>query len=199
MRADEMYQNKQHKVIPSEQNRDFPNKDEECTCGWKGYGTAGTPEARDVHFRIVQGQGGKLVKQMIYLASPHTHTNLGVREDRYKAALHCVSYFLERGFWMFSPIVHCHNLPMNQDENTIKWETWAEFDTETVTRMDEVWVLMIPGTEESKGVKAEVKIARLQGKKIFTVWPVTGADGKQDYTITHFTEMFLTKSDAKTL
>lgn len=197
MRADEMYQNKQHKVIEAEDGGDICSCGEFYNLGGKNLSIDVRQELRNDHFEQVRRDGGKLVKQMIYLASPHTHTNSGIRDDRYKSALHCLSYFLERGFWMFSPIVHSHNLPMNQTEHTVKWETWAEFDTETITRMDEVWLLMIPGTTESKGVKKEVEIAKLQGKKIFTVWPVTDREGKKDYTITAFTESFL--EDAKTL
>lgn len=107
-------------------------------------------------------------KPLIYLASPHSHTSAGIRQDRYQAALECTSWLIENGFWCFSPIVHSHNLPCNSGDR-ISFEWWKDFDTEAITRMDEFWILIIPGTLESKGVKAEVEIAKLQGKKIMII------------------------------
>lgn len=124
------------------------------------------------------------VKKMIYLASPHSHTSSGVRQDRYEAALQCTSWLIERGFWCFSPIVHSHNLPCNVGDK-ISWEWWKEFDTETIMRCDEVWVLLIPGTNESKGVRAEIEIAKIQGKKIIGIYP----RNKNDYEIYELTSL----------
>lgn len=127
-------------------------------------------------------------KPMIYLASPHSHTSSGVREDRYQAALKCTSWMIENGFWVFSPIVHSHNLPCNKGDK-ISWEFWKEFDTETIKRFDEVWVLMIVGTTESKGVKAEVEIAKTQNKIIKTIHEVRypyREDGNYDYSVLDF-------------
>lgn len=160
-----------------------------CVCGWKSDQPAIEEEAREkgwahlteVKERVELGTTqASLTKKMIYLASPHTHTLSGVRQDRYQAALECLDWLLVHGFWAFSPIVHSHNLPSNIGDR-ITWEAWAEFDTETITRMDELWVLIMPGTKESKGVRAEIKIAELQGKKIIAIWK-TGSE----YTIAPF-------------
>jgi Domain of unknown function (DUF1937) len=158
-----MDQNIQHKIMThldtgKSENGWF------CTCGATGY--PDTQESRNSHLILYNNK----VKKMIYLASPHSHTNAGVRQDRYQAALNCTSWLIENGFWCFSPIIHSHNLPFLKDESKFNFEWWKEFDTETITRMDEVWVLVIPGTLESKGVRAEVEIAKLQGKKVFLIW-----------------------------
>jgi|SRR6185369_2322934 len=109
-------------------------------------------------------------KKMIYLASPHSHTESSVRQDRYQEALECTSWLIENGFWVFSPIVHDHNLPCNREGN-INWEFWKELDSEMVKRMDEVWVLQIlEATRYSKGVKAELELAKKLGKKIVSIW-----------------------------
>jgi hypothetical protein len=107
-------------------------------------------------------------KPLIYLASPHSHTSTCIREDRYIAALNCTSWLIDNGFWCFSPIVHSHNLPCNKGDK-ISFEFWKEFDTETITRMDELWILITPGVFESKGVRAEIEIAKLQGKRIMVI------------------------------
>jgi hypothetical protein len=121
-------------------------------------------------------------KPLIYLASPYSHTSTCIREDRYQAALKCTSWLIENGFWVFSPIVHSHNLPCNSGDR-ISFEFWEEFDTETITRMDELWVLDIPGVLESKGVRAEIEIAKLQSKKIMVVIPLNNGsyDIRENY------------------
>jgi Domain of unknown function (DUF1937) len=105
------------------------------------------------------------MKPLIYLASPYSHTSASIRQDRYEDALKCTSWLFNNGFWGYSPIVNGHNL-INVKHG---WEAWKEFDTEMVTRCNEVWILMIPGVFESKGVRVEIEIAKLQGKKIMTV------------------------------
>jgi hypothetical protein len=156
-----------------------------CLCGWQGepiYGENKSRESGWKHLGEKQEEKDELgqtqmnlTKQMIYLASPHTHATSGIRVDRYLAALDCLDWMLRRGYWVFSPIVHSHNLPSNTGEK-ISWEHWTEFDTETITRMDELWVLIMPGTKESKGVRAEIKIAEIQGKKIIAIQKERGVD-----------------------
>jgi nucleoside 2-deoxyribosyltransferase len=109
-------------------------------------------------------------KKMIYLASPHTHTLASVRNDRYLAALECTSWLIENGFWVFSPIVHSHNLEISKER--IDFEKWREFDFEIIRRMDEVWVLMMNGTETSKGVKEEIKFAKENDKKTMAIMKI---------------------------
>jgi Domain of unknown function (DUF1937) len=171
-----MEQNIQHKIISINNENEW-----KCTCGI--HGSPNTQESRNSHLILYSN-----VKKMIYLASPHSHTSSSIRQDRYQAALNCTSWLIEHGFWCFSPIVHLHNLPCNSGDN-INFEWWKDFDTETITRMDEVWILMIPGTTESKGVLAEIEIAKLQGKKIMTIHEVRypfREDEKYDYSILEF-------------
>lgn len=108
-------------------------------------------------------------KQLIYIASPHSHNSSFIREYRYyKEALKCTSWLVRNGFWVFSPIVHSHNLDIHKSvyKGRQEWEYWKEFDTEMITRCDELWVLMIEGTKDSIGVSEEIKIARLQEKVV---------------------------------
>lgn len=109
-------------------------------------------------------------KPLIYLCSPHSHLQAEVRQSRYEEALKCTSWLVSNGFWVYSPIVSNHNLPCNIEKN-ISWEYWKEFDTEMITRCDELWVLDIEGTSSSVGVKAEIEIAGLLGKRIIIIKP----------------------------
>lgn len=108
-------------------------------------------------------------KPLIYLASPHSHPKVEVREERYREALKCQNWLVSNGFWVFSPIVSSHYT--TETLKYLDFSFWKEFDTEMITRCDELWVLIIDGTENSIGVKAEFEIAKLQGKKIHAIWP----------------------------
>jgi hypothetical protein len=92
------------------------------------------------------------MKPLIYLASPHSHTEPLVRQMRYELALKALRILLKNGLHVFSPIVHSHNL--NLDEPL---EFWLEFDFHILEKCDELWILDIDGTNESKGVQAEVE------------------------------------------
>lgn len=176
-----------------------------CSCGWeKSIDREMYPavriedEVKKHELERAERDVIKTNKQMIYLASPHSHISSEVRQDRYQAALECTSWLISNGFWVFSPIVHDHNLLCNQNVRNINWEFWKEFDTEMITRCDEVWVLMIPGTIDSKGVRAEIEIAKLQGKRINVIWkiPKDFSNGNDDYNIKAWREEYL--EDAKT-
>lgn len=121
-------------------------------------------------------------KSLIYLASPHSHQSSSIREDRYKEALRCTTWMVSNGLWVYSPIVNNHHIGVSLLDNKLwheqssGWEYWNEFDTELITRCDEMYVLMIPGTSESVGVRAEIEIAKIQGKKISAIWEIDHYD-----------------------
>ena len=99
---------------------------------------------------------------MIYLASPHAHPDPAVREARERAAAKYTIRQFQCGLPLYSPIVYsaaiaAHNLP---------WDFWMKFDRPFLKAADRVWVLMLDGWKESKGVQAEIGIARKLGKHV---------------------------------
>lgn len=134
-------------------------------------------------------------KPLIYLASPHSHPDPKIREERYKESLKCHKWLVENGFWVFSPIVHSHHCYGVDKEQG--WEYWKEFDTEMITKCDEVWVLAISGTFESVGIRAEMEIAKLQGKKIAIIAPKIWMR-ESDYIISEFDPSLWAMADAQT-
>jgi hypothetical protein len=99
-----------------------------------------------------------------YLASPYSHPDQAVREERYRAACRAAAALLLAGQPVFSPIVHSHvfvehGLPGD-------WNFWRCFDGELLARCDEVVVLMLAGWRESVGVREEIRIARELGKPV---------------------------------
>ena len=102
---------------------------------------------------------------MIYLASPYSDPDPSIMEYRYKAALHATGRMMQSGLHVFSPIVHCH--PIIKVFNLSgDWAYWGKYDTELLKMCTELRVLKLPGWKKSKGVQAEIKIAKKLGLKI---------------------------------
>ncbi len=94
---------------------------------------------------------------MIYLASPYTHVDAGVRESRFDSACLATSTLMRAGLSVYSPIVHSH--PLVRYGLPIEWEFWRAHDCEHLRRCDEVMVLTLDGWKSSRGVKAEIELA----------------------------------------
>jgi hypothetical protein len=101
---------------------------------------------------------------MIYLASPYSHENLAVREQRFREACRAATALLLAGHAVFSPIAYSHGLV--QYGLPIDWSFWEWHDKEMLARCDEVMVLMLDGWEDSVGVREEIRIARELGKHV---------------------------------
>lgn len=101
---------------------------------------------------------------MIYLASPYSHPDPAVREERYRAACQAAAALLLAGQPVCSPIVHSH--PLVAYGVPTGWVFWSRFDRALLARCDEVLVLMLDGWQESVGVQAEIRIARELGKPV---------------------------------
>jgi hypothetical protein len=99
---------------------------------------------------------------MIYLASPYSHPDPVVREQRFQAACRATAALLRAGEAVFSPIVHGH--PLADYGLPTGWEFWERFNRTFLERCDEVVVLMLDGWRQSVGVQAEIRIAQELGK-----------------------------------
>lgn len=92
---------------------------------------------------------------MIYLASPYTHKDPFVREARYLAAAKVVAQYLKDGKFVYSPIVHCHELAkivaLGMD-----FEFWKTYNYHMLELASELHVLGIDGWADSDGVSGEI-------------------------------------------
>jgi hypothetical protein len=91
-----------------------------------------------------------------YLASPYTHEDEAVVQERYIAVLYCVSDFIEERHWVYSPILHCHDMAKVVGHPT-DFEFWEPYDLAMIDASDGVIVLMLPGWELSRGVAREIQ------------------------------------------
>lgn len=106
---------------------------------------------------------------MIYLCSPFTHPDPTVRDARVRAACRQAAEMFRCGIPVFSPIAYlyaiaAHDLPL-------EWDFWERFDRAFLETCDEVWVLMLDGWRKSRGVQAEIVLARQMGKPVVFVEP----------------------------
>jgi len=108
---------------------------------------------------------------MIYLASPYSDLSWQTRDWRWRRVCSAAASLMRKGYIIFSPIAHTR--PIAAFGLPGGWDFWERFDREFIAAAAELWVLTLPGWEESKGVQAEIQIAVDAGKPVFTVDPVT--------------------------
>ncbi len=93
-----------------------------------------------------------------YLASPYSHDDPRIKQQRYGLALRASVALMRRNIFVFSSIVHCHNMATNYGlpGNYIFWKT---YNRTMLTACENVLVLCIDGVGTSKGVAAELLVA----------------------------------------
>jgi len=97
----------------------------------------------------------------LYLALPFT----GMEEESFKEANKMAGHLMSLGHIVFSPI--SHSWPIAQACKLPEdWDYWKQFDTAFIEWCDSVYVLRLAGWEKSKGVTAEIKIAKDLGKSV---------------------------------
>lgn len=129
-----------------------------------------TPEA-------VKKAGNK--KPLVYLAAPYTAGGMATAFTTLYRVLkinHAAASLFRRGFLVFSPISHTHPIKEACPEAMGGgWDFWKEYDTRMIDCCDEMIVFMLPGWEMSKGVNAEIKIAKSIGMRVRYMCPDTYA------------------------
>jgi hypothetical protein len=105
---------------------------------------------------------------LIYLASPYSHPDPAIRQQRYEAVLKSTADLISRGFHVFSPITYIHSivehLMATKDETRFTdyylFKNGEDFDTDMIRHCEAFWILTINGWKESIGVKVETELAK---------------------------------------
>lgn len=100
---------------------------------------------------------------LTYLASPYSHHDPEVREERYRQACYTTAALMRNGHLVYSPIVHSHPLTRHPYGLPTTWDYWRTLDEAMLSRCQELLVLTIYGWEDSEGVMAEVRLAKNLG------------------------------------
>jgi len=106
---------------------------------------------------------------MKYLAVPYTDPDPEVMRSRFELANRTAAKYMKQGIFIFSPISHSH--PIAQYGLPLDWEYWQHYDREIMSICDELWIVMANGWEQSKGIKAEIEMARGMGIIISYIEP----------------------------
>ena len=110
---------------------------------------------------------------MIYLASPYSHPDPAVREERFREVSRYAAHLIRRGEVVFCPIAHSHPIEVHADDVLPGgWGFWSRIDTPFLAAADEVRVLRLPGWTASEGVRGEVDLALRLGIPVTYVDPV---------------------------
>lgn len=95
---------------------------------------------------------------MIYLASPYSHKSSTIVDTRYKLAMCCASNLIKKGLFVWSPIVHCHEMAKLYGMPTDA-KFWMQYNFDFIRHSEAVFVLKIEGWDKSVGVAEEIVCA----------------------------------------
>ena len=101
---------------------------------------------------------------MIYLASPYSHPDHAIREQRYRAACRATAALMRSGHIVYAPVVHGHSL-VHYGLPT-DWSFWQPSARAFIERCDELVILPLEGWESSEGMRAEIAIAAELNKPV---------------------------------
>ncbi|NMC48201.1 MAG: DUF1937 family protein [Desulfovibrio sp.] len=100
----------------------------------------------------------------IYLACPYTGT-FQQRSSRVVAANTCAAALMRNGNVVFSPITHGHSIA-EQCGLPHDWEWWMAQCIPFLEWADVMVVVTADGWKESRGVRAEIELAKEMGKPV---------------------------------
>lgn len=101
------------------------------------------------------------MSKLIYLASPYTHPDPDVQEQRYAEIAKAAAQFIKQGHCVYSPIAHWHKIAelAIAAGNPITHDEFLHVDEQFILCCSEVWVVKLPGWGDSKGVMREIHFA----------------------------------------
>lgn len=86
-------------------------------------------------------------------------------EQRYLHTSLAVAYLLREGVWVYSPIVHCHELA-KRGNLPREASFWREYNFHMLARSEEMLILRIEGYLDSIGIEEE----RTEARRLMIPW-----------------------------
>lgn len=105
---------------------------------------------------------------IVYLACPYSHASMDVRLARFEASAHAAAHLIHEGKFVYSPITMTHpiDLVMAAEGDTMGSDYWCDFDEAFMSVCSEMMILVIPGWDESRGIKREAQFFSARGKPV---------------------------------
>lgn len=100
---------------------------------------------------------------LTYLASPYSHEDSRVREERYEAACRMAAQMMIEGQLVFSPIAHTHPIEKHMNGHRPEHGFWMRQDIAILRKCEQLVVCCIPGWDQSRGVTEEIQLAHRLG------------------------------------
>ena len=110
------------------------------------------------------------MSQLVYLATPYSHENPEVRLHRFYVVNRVAARLMSEGVHIYSPISHTHPIA-EAGALPLGWDYWESYDRAILSACCKMLVLRQLGWEESKGVTAEIAIAKELGLPIEYIDP----------------------------
>ncbi len=99
---------------------------------------------------------------MIYLATPYSHADPAIREERFLAVNKVAARLMQAGHLVFSPISHGHPIQAAGDLPT-DWGYWQRYCEKMLSVCTSLVIVKLDGWKESVGVAAEFELAKKFG------------------------------------
>ena len=100
---------------------------------------------------------------LIYLASPYSDPDPGVRQARFEATCRAAAVLMRAGEAVFAPVCHSHPIALHGGLHATAFDFWMRADRPLLEACTEVMVLRLPGWEQSRGIAEELRIAAERG------------------------------------
>ena len=110
---------------------------------------------------------------MLYLASPYSHSDPEVREERYRDACRVAARLMVNGTIVFSPIAHTHPIAKYGNLDALDADFYLKQDKEMLIVCRVMYVLMLDGWDKSYGIGEEKKFANENNIPVGYLDPIT--------------------------
>ena len=101
---------------------------------------------------------------MIYLAAPYTHSERDVVEQRIAMFATIDAKLCADGLYTVSPL--SKHWIKNYTFIPLTWSFWQDYSKKLMEKCDALYVIMLPGWEESEGVQGEIELAKKMSLEI---------------------------------
>jgi len=93
-----------------------------------------------------------------YMASPYTAPTPDLMDKRFDEAMRAAAWLLKRNIWVYSPIVHCHQMAIRYSlpKDHVYWKS---YDTAMLLSSSGMLILTIEGWDKSSGIRDEQEVA----------------------------------------
>lgn len=112
------------------------------------------------------------MKNLTYLASPYTHKDMFVQEQRWIDVSRAAGHFVKRGKTVFCPIAMSHSIAIHGGIGG-DFSVWEELDRDYLRHSKEFYALGLNGWGQSTGLNSEWKYARELGLPCYWVDPAS--------------------------